>query len=262
MVQYVPASATFVHAEGGSAAFYSDYVWVSGSGETKIKNWSTTKGLAKAGDILAISAYVWNGSDYYGNYQGSQIAKNREYLSDGIKWAAFGKPGYAKLLKIENNTAYFKCLSNDYCWAEEVVTFQHSVETQPSRGYVMTSYIISGEASKTEQAATKELEQIKALEGQDKTGKTQQNGLNNAAFTQKGTSLVSALTQVANAPASNCRVAAPVHGGNFSFNFCEASRPSWLRPLISIPVAVTSLMLSIHIIKTTAREIERFKAGI
>lgn len=259
---YTPAGSAFVNVSGGSVAFYSDYLWVTGSDVTQVTNFSTTRGLARKGDILAVSVYVWDNIDTFGSNAGSQYQRYRNYSTDGINWIAYGKPGYANLLAIRDNVAYFRCTSDEYCWAESVVNLHHKVENMSSRNYIISSYIISGEASKTEQAASKELEQFQALEKQDKTGKTQQNGLQNQAFQNKGTSLVSALTQVANAPASSCRVGAPVHGGAFSFDFCDSARPSWLRPLISIPVAVTSILLSIHIIRTTASEIERFKAGI
>lgn len=257
---YTPANGSFVTSSGGNVAFYEDYIWVTGSDETSIKNWSTTKGLAKPGDILAISAYVWDNHDTYGSLFGNYVG--RHFSDDGIKWRAYGKPGYSRLLAIRDNVAYFKCTHPDYCWVEDVVRFSHDPKLLTPRSYIMTSYIISGDASKSEQAASRELEQVQALERQDNSGKTQQNGLQDQAFQNKSTSLVSALTQVANAPASNCRVGAPVHGGAFSFDFCDSARPSWLRPLISIPVAVTSILLSIHIIRTTASEIERFKAGI
>lgn len=259
---YTPAGSAFVNVSGGSVAFYSDYLWVTGSDVTQVTNFSTTKGLARKGDILAVSVYVWDNVDTFGSNAGSQYQRYRNYSTDGINWIAYGKPGYANLLAIRDNVAYFRCTSDEYCWAESVVNLHHKVENMPNRNYIISSYIISGEASKSEEAASKELEQVQALERQDNSGKTQQNGLKDQSFENKGTSLVSALTQVANAPASNCRVGAPVHGGAFSFDFCDSARPSWLRPLISIPVAVTSILLSIHIIKTTAGEIERFKAGI
>lgn len=259
---YTPANNSFVNVNGGNIAFYNDYLWITGSSETEVRNWSTTKGLAKPGDILAISAYVWDNTDSYGNKYGKNYVDGRHFSDDGIQWTAYGKPGYANLLAIRDNVAYFKCIHPDYCWVESVVNLRHHEQFLPDRNYILTSYIISGEASKSEQAASKELEQVQALERQDNSGKTQQNGLQDQAFQDKSTSLVSALTQVAGAPASNCRVGAPVHGGAFSFDFCDSARPSWLRPLISIPVAVTSILLSIHIIRTTASEIEKFKAGI
>lgn len=259
---YTPANNSFVNVNGGNIAFYNDYVWITGSAQTEVRNWSTTKGLAKPGDILAISAYVWDNSDSFGNVFGSGYSDGRNFTDDGIQWTAYGKPGYANLLAIRDNVAYFKCVNPDYCWVESVVNLRHKARHLSDRNYILTSYIISGEASRSEEAASRELEQVQALERQDNSGKTQQNGLQDQAFQNKSTSLVSALTQVASAPASNCRVGAPVHGGAFSFDFCDSARPSWLRPLISIPVAVTSLLLSIHIIRTTASEIEKFKAGI
>lgn len=262
ITSYTPANNSFVNVNGGNIAFYNDYVWITGSAQTEVRNWSTTKGLARKGDILAISVYVWDNVDIYGPHAGGPYPGYRNYRTDGINWVAYGKPGYANLLAIRDNVAYFRCTSDEYCWAESVVNLHHKVENLPNRNYIISSYIISGKASETEEAASKELEQVQALERQDNSGKTQQNGLQDQAFQNKSTSLVSALTQVANAPASNCRVGAPVHGGAFSFDFCDSARPSWLRPLISIPVAVTSILLSIHIIRTTASEIERFKAGI
>lgn len=235
---------------------------MTGSNFTEVKNWSTTKGLAKPGDILAISVYVWDNHDNFGNLFGRDYLEGRTYDDDGIRWIAYGKPGYAELLAIRDNVAYFKCVNPDYCWVESVVKLNHAPLKLNARYYVMTSYIISGEASKTEQAAATEIEQVKKLEAQDNSGKTQQNALKDATFDRKSQSLISSISQIASAPASSCSVSAPVHGGDFSFNFCSDSRPPWLRPLISIPVAVTSILLSIHIVRATASEIEKFKAGI
>lgn len=267
---YSPQDARHVSVEGASVSYYPDYLWIQTQGKhVNVSNFSTTKGLAKPGDILAISIYRYDAEDSFLSGDGAGHGVARIIASDGVNWTAYGKPGYSQLLSVRGNTAYFKCVNADYCWVEGVAKLQRNYfalgspnhqERVPT--YVVSSYIISGDAAKDQQVASKELEQFKALEGQDQTGNVQQQGLNNAAYTQKGTSLVSALTRVANAPASSCRVDAPVHGANFSFDFCSSSRPSWLRPLISIPVAVTSLMLSIHIIKATFREIERFKAGI
>lgn len=259
---YTPAGSAFVNVSGGSVAFYSDYLWVTGSDVTQVTNFSTTKGLARKGDILAVSVYVWDNVDTFGSNAGSQYQRYRNYSTDGINWIAYGKPGYANLLAIRDNVAYFRCTSDEYCWAESVVNLHHKVENMPNRNYIISSYIISGEASKSEQAAEKELKQAEELRSRDNTGMAQQQGLNNSSFKTKSTSLISALIQVADSPATKCSISAPVHSADFSFNFCSGSRPSWLRPLISIPVAVTSILLSIHIIKTIASEIDKFRAGV
>lgn len=259
---YTPANNSFVNVNGGNIAFYNDYLWITGSSETEVRGWSTTKGLAKPGDILAISAYVWDNTDSYGNKYGKNYVDGRHFSDDGIQWTAYGKPGYANLLAIRDNVAYFKCIHPDYCWVESVVNLRHHEQFLPDRNYILTSYIISGEASKSEQAAEKELKQAEELRSRDNTGTAQQQGLNNSSFKTKSTSLISALIQVADSPATKCSISAPVHSADFSFNFCSGSRPSWLRPLISIPVAVTSILLSIHIIKTIASEIDKFRAGV
>lgn len=63
---YTPAGSAFVNVSGGSVAFYSDYLWVTGSDVTQVTNFSTTKGLARKGDILAVSVYVWDNVDTFG----------------------------------------------------------------------------------------------------------------------------------------------------------------------------------------------------
>lgn len=119
---------------------------------------------------------------------------------------------------------------------------------------------IKNQSSNT--VAGKQLEQYDTESKRDNSGKSQQSASANGKYEADSQSLIVALKQVANAPATNCRIAANTHGLPLDLDFCKDPPPSWLRPLVSIPLAIASLLLSITIVRSILSEIERFRAGL
>ncbi|WP_368387829.1 hypothetical protein [Schaalia turicensis] len=262
-------------------AFYPDYVWLKASGTTpvSVSEFSTPIGLVKKGDILAISVYPWDSSPDSFQYLpskgsfgppkvGSWTVDSTVFRSR-LQWEAVGKDPYTRLLAVRDNTAYFSCERDDYCWTSTL--FRYLQEVPYARvegsfsfhGLVMTSYLIRSEQSPSDVVASEEKKKADALASQDNSGKVQQKQLENSAFNSKSSSLSSSLKQIVNAPARSCSVSGTAHTGLvLDFDFCSTPRPPWLGPLLSLPVAITSLFLSIHVVKMIASEIEKFRAGV
>ena len=280
-IPYTPSSSPFLQVSNGSVSFYPDYVWLKASGTTpvSVSEFSTPIGLVKKGDILAISVYPWDNSPdsftfsrefgYYIDkpHDYSPIHKTTTFYSR-LRWEALGKDPYTRLLAVRDNTAYFSCERDDYCWTSTLFKYVQEVQNDLGgkssfHGLVMTSYLIRSEQSPSDVVASEEKKKADALESQDNSGKVQQKQLENSAFKSKSSSLSSSLKQIVNAPARSCSVSGTAHTGFIlDFDFCSTPRPPWLGPLLSLPVAITSLFLSIHVVKMIASEIEKFRAGV
>lgn len=281
-IPYTPSSSPFLQVSNGSVSFYPDYVWLKASGTTpvSVSEFSTPIGLVKKGDILAISVYPWdsspdsfNFSRYHGVFSRAvpgELGRNDEtqVFYSRLRWEALGKDPYTRLLAVRDNTAYFSCERDDYCWTSTLFQYAQNVfyEGQKSysfHGLVMTSYLIRSEQSPSDVVASEEKKKADALASQDNSGKVQQKQLENSAFHSQTSSLSSSLKQIVNAPARSCSVSGTAHTGLvLDFDFCSTPRPPWLGPLLSLPVAITSLFLSIHVVKMIASEIEKFRAGV
>lgn len=275
-IPYTPASSPFLQVSNGSVSFYPDYVWLKASGTTpvSVSEFSTPIGLVKKGDILAISVYPWNDSPDNFNHARSRGLYNKSSYSSTtafysrLKWQALGKDPYTRLLAVRDNTAYFSCERDDYCWTSTLFDYFQQVSNQNGGysyfdGLVMTSYLIRSEQSPSDVVASEEKKKADALASQDNSGKQQQKQLENSAFQSQTSSLSSSLKQIVNAPARSCSVSGTAHTGFIlDFDFCSTPRPPWLGPLLSLPVAITSLFLSIHVVKMIASEIEKFRAGV
>lgn len=282
-IPYTPSSSPFLQVSNGSVSFYPDYVWLKGSGTTpvSVSEFSTPIGLAKKGDILAISVYPWDDSPDSFQYAwskglyahpSSQSLWTTDFtvFRSRLQWEAVGKDPYTRLLAVRDNTAYFSCERDDYCWTSTLFRyFQEVVNTGRVsgnayfNGLVMTSYLIRSVQSPSDVVASEEKKKADALAAQDNSGKAQQKQLENSAFNSKTSSLSSSLKQIVNAPARSCSVSGTAHTGFIlDLDFCSTPRPPWLGPLLSLPVAITSLFLSIHVVKLIASEIEKFRAGV
>lgn len=284
-IPYTPSSSPFLQVSNGSVSFYPDYVWLKASGTTpvSVSEFSTPIGLVKKGDILAISVYPWDNSpdsftftrefgyNHESNVHFSDVYKTSGFFSR-LRWEALGKDPYTRLLAVRDNTAYFSCERNDYCWTSTLFQYVQNVPTNSRvekspyfsfHGLVMTSYLIRSEQSPSDVVASEEKKKADALASQDNSGKQQQKQLENSAFKSQSSSLSSSLKQIVNAPARSCSVSGTAHTGLvLDFDFCSTPRPPWLGPLLSLPVAITSLFLSIHVVKMIASEIEKFRAGV
>ena len=283
-IPYTPSSAPFLQVSNGSVSFYPDYVWLKASGTTpvSVSEFSTPIGLVKKGDILAISVYPWDStpdSFTYSSDRGFLYSSNSgapgggrpialtEAFYSRLRWEAVGKDPYTKLLAVRDNTAYFSCERDDYCWTSTLFQYVQKLRTPDAdvsfTGLVMTSYLIRSEQSPSDVVASEEKKKADALASQDNSGKVQQKQLENSAFNSKSSSLSSSLKQIVNAPARSCSVSGTAHTGFIlDLDFCSTPRPPWLGPLLSLPVAITSLFLSIHVVKLIASEIEKFRAGV
>lgn len=280
-IPYTPSSAPFLKVSSGSVSFYPDYVWLktSGTAPVSVSEFSTPIGLVQKGDILAISVYPWNdspdnfayahsrGEYVYGSGSSSSTAETTAFYSR-LKWQALGKDPYTRLLAVRDNTAYFSCERDDYCWTSTLFDYFQQISNRNSGysyfdGLVLTSYLIRSEQSPTQVVASEEKKKADALASQDNSGKVQQKQLENSAFKSQTSSLSSSLKQIVNAPTRSCSVSGTAHTGfALDLDFCATPRPPWLGPLLSLPVAITSLFLSIHIVKLIASEIEKFRAGV
>lgn len=290
-IPYTPSSSPFLQVSNGSVSFYPDYVWLKASGTTpvSVSEFSTPIGLVKKGDILAISVYPWDNSpdsftysreygyNTYHPHNYSPIYRSSGFYSR-LRWEALGKDPYTRLLAVRDNTAYFSCERDDYCWTSTLFQYvqnvgTYKIEGKPAdtwsgpnlnfHGLVMTSYLIRSEQSPSDVVASEEKKKADALASQDNSGKVQQKQLENSAFKSQTSSLSSSLKQIVNAPARSCSVSGTAHTGLvLDFDFCSTPRPPWLGPLLSLPVAITSLFLSIHVVKMIASEIEKFRAGV
>lgn len=284
-IPYTPSSSSFLQVSNGSVSFYPDYVWLKTSGTTpvSVSEFSTPIGLVKKGDILAISVYPWDSTPDTFPYSsdrgflyssssgapggGRPIALNEVFYSR-LRWEALGKDPYTRLLAVRDNTAYFSCERDDYCWTSTLFQYQQQINTVNGgtasfHGLVMTSYLIRSGQSPSDVVASEEKKKADALASQDNSGKAQQKQLENSAFKSQTSSLSSSLKQIVNAPARSCSVSGTAHTGLvLDFDFCSTPRPPWLGPLLSLPVAITSLFLSIHVVKMIASEIEKFRAGV
>lgn len=280
-IPYTPSSAPFLQVSNGSVSFYPDYVWLKASGTTpvSVSEFSTPIGLVKKGDILAISVYPWDSSPdsfQYSHSSGGYSPPSytdswinlSEFFYSRLRWEALGKDPYTRLLAVRDNTAYFSCERDDYCWTSTLFQYQQEVNTLRGKkfsfhGLVMTSYLIRSEQSPSDVVASEEKKKADALASQDNSGKVQQKQLENSAFQSQTSSLSSSLKQIVNAPARSCSVSGTAHTGfALDLDFCSTPRPPWLGPLLSLPVAITSLFLSIHLVKMIASEIEKFRAGV
>lgn len=280
-IPYTPSSSPFLQVSNGSVSFYPDYVWLKASGTipVSVSEFSTPIGLVKKGDILAISVYPWDSSPENFQYSFSRGAYSypshtnswiniTNVFRSRLKWEALGKDPYTRLLAVRDNTAYFSCERDDYCWTSTLFQYSQHVgapdgQTEHFSGLVMTSYLIRSEQSPSDVVASEEKKKADALASQDNSGKVQQKQLENSAFQSKSSSLSSSLKQIVNAPARSCSVSGTAHTGLvLDFDFCSTPRPPWLGPLLSLPVAITSLFLSIHLVKMIASEIEKFRAGV
>lgn len=280
-IPYTPSSAPFLKVSNGSVSFYPDYVWLKTSGTTlvSVSEFSTPIGLVKKGDILAISVYPWDSSPDSFQYSFSRGAYSYPAHTNSwinvlnvfrsrLKWEAVGKDPYTRLLAVRDNTAYFSCERDDYCWTSTLFQYTQQIgapdgQTEFFSGLVMTSYLIRSEQSPTDVVASEEKKKADALAAQDNSGKVQQKQLENSAFKSQTSSLSSSLKQIVNAPARSCSVSGTAHTGfALDLDFCSTPRPPWLGPLLSLPVAITSLFLSIHLVKMIASEIEKFRAGV
>lgn len=278
-IPYTPSSSPFLQVSNGSVSFYPDYVWLKASGTTpvSVSEFSTPIGLVKKGDILAISVYPWDDSpdsfSYsrgFGRYSRSDNDFNfNSFFRSRLRWEALGKDPYTRLLAVRDNTAYFSCERDDYCWTSTLFQYSQEVYTglrdgkASFHGLVMTSYLIRSEQSPSDVVASEEKKKADALASQDNSGKVQQKQLENSAFKSQTSSLSSSLKQIVNAPARSCSVSGTAHTGLvLDLDFCSTPRPPWLGPLLSLPVAITSLFLSIHVVKMIASEIEKFRAGV
>lgn len=280
-IPYTPSSSPFLQVSNGSVSFYPDYVWLKASGTTpvSVSEFSTPIGLVKKGDILAISVYPWNSSPdsfqyFYSSGEYHYPDKSANWINimnvfrSRLRWEALGKDPYSRLLAVRDNTAYFSCERDDYCWTSTLFQYAQEVSTantgkQTFHGLVMTSYLIRSEQSPSDVVASEEKKKADALASQDNSGKVQQKQLENSAFQSQTSSLSSSLKQIVNAPARSCSVSGTAHTGLvLDLDFCATPRPLWLGPLLSLPVAITSLFLSIHVVKLIASEIEKFRAGV
>lgn len=280
-IPYTPSSSPFLQVSNGSVSFYPDYVWLKASGATpvSVSEFSTPIGLVKKGDILAISVYPWDSSPdsfqylfskgSFGSPKVGSWTVDSTVFRSRLQWEAVGKDPYTRLLAVRDNTAYFSCERDDYCWTSTLFRYLQEVPYgQPEgsfsfHGLVMTSYLIRSEQSPTDVVASEEKKKADALASQDNSGKVQQKQLENSAFKSQTSSLSSSLKQIVNAPARSCSVSGTAHTGLvLDFDFCSTPRPPWLGPLLSLPVAITSLFLSIHVVKLIASEIEKFRAGV
>ena len=279
-IPYTPSSSPFLQVSNGSVSFYPDYVWLKASGTTpvSVSEFSTPIGLVKKGDILAISVYPWDSSPDSFQYSGpfgsvghssgsNAYVSLNQFFRSRLQWEAVGKDPYTRLLAVRDNTAYFSCERDDYCWTSTLFQYAQELNTNQGKvsfhGIVMTSYLIRSEQSPTDVVASEEKKKADALASQDNSGKVQQKQLENSAFQSQTSSLSSSLRQIVNAPARSCSVSGTAHTGLvLDFDFCATPRPPWLGPLLSLPVAITSLFLSIHVVKMIASEIEKFRAGV
>lgn len=279
-IPYTPSSSPFLQVSNGSVSFYPDYVWLKTSDLTplSVSEFSTPLGLVKKGDILAISVYPWDSSPDSFQYSvpfgslGHSVGSNayirlNQFFRSRLRWEAVGKDPYTRLLAVRDNTAYFSCERDDYCWTSTLFQYAQKLRTPDAdvsfTGLVMTSYLIRSEQSPSDVVASEEKKKADALESQDNSGKVQQKQLENSAFKSQSSSLSSSLKQIVNAPARSCSVSGTAHTGFIlDLDFCSTPRPPWLGPLLSLPVAITSLFLSIHLVKMIASEIEKFRAGV
>ena len=281
-IPYTPSSAPFLQVSNGSVSFYPDYVWLKASGTTpvSVSEFSTPIGLVKKGDILAISVYPWDSTPdtfpylssrgylYHSDAGAGRPIALTEAFYSRLRWEALGKDPYTRLLAVRDNTAYFSCERDDYCWTSTLFQYKQQINTVNGgtasfHGLVMTSYLIRSGQSPSDVVASEEKKKADALASQDNSGKAQQKQLENSAFQSKSSSLSSSLKQIVNAPARSCSVSGTAHTGLvLDFDFCSTPRPPWLGPLLSLPVAITSLFLSIHVVKLIASEIEKFRAGV
>lgn len=109
--------------------------------------------------------------------------------------------------------------------------------------------------------AEKELQQAQQLESQNNSGSDLQSSLSDDSFNQKSESLLTTIKNIAMAPPMDCKIS--VAGKiPLDMDFCADSRPAFLSPLITIPVGIASILLSIFVVKSIIREIHKFKDGV
>lgn len=285
VTSWVPARSDFLVGNYDEINVRSQYVQLvqkvkCASNQTRCRDQAAVgwinipKTVAKKGDIVGVVLQQYNPAvTGWSEGMASSPTGNRPFSEppDSYQdivprnWSPIGKEGQSVFLSADESAAYYKCIGDNGCGIGYLATTQlvcfHGgrSDSECRQEFMLTVMVISGGASKSDQLASDELRKSSEFQAMNNSGTAQQKGLESAQFKNQSQSLISSLKTIANTSASSCDISSVVHGMPLEFDFCSQPRPTFLGPLVSIPVGVVSLLLSIYLIRTIFREIESFR---